>query len=237
VPNMPSVNTREGALSLDLRGDRLNGFWAEPDSAGPFPGVLVIHEISGLTDHIRAVARRLAEDGYVALAIDLFGGRSRAVCLARIFYGILVRPLANGTVGEVQSALDALRRHAKVDPRRAGVIGFCMGGSYALQLACVDGEMRAASVFYAQNPRPLSALAEACPVVGSYPERDFTAGAARELEAWLDAYQVPHDIKIYPGARHSFFNPNGHAHDPVAADDAWRRTMAFFEAHLRGAGR
>ncbi len=108
-----------------------------------------------------------------------------------------------------------------------------MGGSYALQLACVAAGLRAASVFYGQNPRPLEALAHACPVVGNYPELDYTAKEARQLQLVLEQYQVAHDIKLYPGARHSFFNDQGRTYQAEAARDAWRRTMAFFDAHLR----
>lgn len=228
VTSYERVLTAEG-----LAGQRLPTYWAEPAGEGTFPGLVVIHEISGLNDDIRNIARRLAGEGYVAMAVDLFSGRNRAVCLARVFYGLLVRPLGNGTVAEIQAALESLRRHPKVDASRTGAIGFCMGGSYALQLACIDDEMRAASVFYAQNPRPLSALAKACPIVGSYPERDFTARAAAELEARLEQYEVQHDIQTYPGARHSFFNSQGSAYDEPAAADAWRRTMTFFEQYLR----
>lgn len=212
-------------------------YWAEPDGEGPFPGLVVIHEISGLNENIRDITRRLAGESYVAMAVDLFSGRNRAVCMARVFYGLLVRPLGNGTLAEIQAALEALRAHPKVDASRTGAIGFCMGGSYALQLACVDDEMRAASIFYAQNPRPLSALSGACPIVGSYPERDFTAKAGAELKSRLERYEVPYDIRTYPGARHSFFNSQGGSYDKEAADDAWRRTMSFFETHLGEPGR
>ena len=99
-----------------------------------------------------------------------------------------------------------------------------MGGSFALQLACTADDLRAASVFYGQNPRPLEAISRACPIVGNYPERDFTANAARQLEPMLERYHVPHDIKIYPGARHSFFNDQGAAYQAEAATDAWART-------------
>lgn len=233
----PGVDLEEHDRTLVADGLPEGGLpttWAEPRGEGPFPGLVVIHEISGLNQDIRDITRRLAGENYVAVAVDLFSGRNRAVCLARVFYGLLVRPLGNGTVAEIQAALNVLRGHPKVDPSRTGAIGFCMGGSYALQLACVDEEMRAASIFYAQNPRPLSALAEACPIVGSYPERDFTAKAGAELESRLERYEVPHDIRTYPGARHSFFNSQGGSYDEEAADDAWRRTMSFFETHLGG---
>jgi carboxymethylenebutenolidase len=217
------------------QGGTLDAYLAKPAGAGPFPGVVVIHEIFGLNENIRDIARRFAREGYVALALDLFSAGSRVACMARIFHGILVRPLSNGVVGDLRSALDVLRRRSEVNARRVGVIGFCMGGSYALQLACVDEDLRAASVFYGQNPRPLDAVAGSCPIVGSYPEKDFTARAARQLEERLEAHRVAHDIKIYPNARHSFFNDTGPAYNAEAAADAWKRTLAFFDAHLQSA--
>jgi carboxymethylenebutenolidase len=81
------------------------------------------------------------------------------------------------------------------------------------------------------NPRPLEAVAQACPIVGSYPGEDFTARAARQLEPALERYDIAHDIKIYPGAQHSFFN-HGPRHDPEAAEDAWKRMNRFFEEYL-----
>jgi carboxymethylenebutenolidase len=213
----------------------MRAFLVHPDGTGPFPGVVVIHELFGLNDNIRDIAGRFAGEGYAALAVDLFSTASRITCMARIFHGMLIRPVENGVVDDLQAALDFLRARPEVDAARLGAIGFCMGGSYALQLACVAGDLRAASVFYGQNPRPLEAVARACPIVGSYPERDFTANAARQLEPMLKRYQVPYDIKIYPGARHSFFNEDGPAYQAEAAADAWRRTLAFFDAHLRKA--
>jgi carboxymethylenebutenolidase len=211
----------------------MEAYLAMPDGEGPFPGVVVIHEIFGLNENIRQIARRFAEEGYAALPVDLFSTGSRVACLLRIFHGMLLRPLANGVVADLRAAVDFLKRLPEVDPERIGVIGFCMGGSYALQLACVEEDLRVASVFYGMNPRPLEAVARACPIVGSYPEEDFTASAARQLEPLLEEYRVPHDIKIYPGARHSFFNDTGAAYHSGAAADAWRRTLAFFNTHLK----
>lgn len=230
--DMTSIETRD----LTVRGSRdrpMDAYLALPAATtASAPAVLVIHEIHGLTDHIRDVTRRFASEGYAALALDLFSGDTRAFCLLRIFYGILVRPLTNGTVGDLRAAIDFLQGQPGVDSTRVGVIGFCMGGSYALQLACVDDDLRVSAVFYGQNPRPLEVVARACPIVGSYPEKDFTAGAARKLEDTLQRYAVPHDIKIYQGAHHSFFNDTRKNYDAAAAADAWTRTLAFFREHL-----
>jgi carboxymethylenebutenolidase len=215
----------------------MQAFLAAPAGPGPFPGVVVIHEIFGLNDNIRAIARRFANQGYAALAIDLFSTANRVTCMMRIFYGILVRPLKNGTVGDLQSALDYLGAYPNVEGTRLGAIGFCMGGSYALQLACTVDGLRAASVFYGQNPRPLEAVARACPIVGSYPGQDFTANAARQLEPLLERYHVPYDIKVYPDARHSFFNDGRASYHAEAAADAWQRTLSFFDKHLRNPGK
>jgi carboxymethylenebutenolidase len=211
----------------------IDGYLALPAQT-PAPGILIIHEAFGVNDNIRGVARRFAKEGYVALAADLFSSGNRAVCMFRAFYGILVSPLNNGTVQELRAALDYLRGLPEVDTKRIGVIGFCMGGAYALQMACVDNELRAASVFYGQNPRPIEAVQRACPIVGSYPNPDVSTGAGRTLAIKLDEYKIPHDIKIYDGARHSFFNDTRGAYQPDAAADAWKRTLAFFDTHIRG---
>lgn len=226
------------AESLSIRGPSprgrvLDAYLARPADGGPYPGVIVLHELYGLNDNIRDVCQRFAGEGYVALAVDLFSNAVKPLCMARIFYGILINPLRNGTVGELQSVIAALQARPEVDARRVGAIGFCMGGAYALQLACVNGDVRVASAFYGNNPRPLEALARACPIVGSYPEKDITTGDGRALDATLQRFDVPHDVKFYDGARHSFFNdrgPNYHAH---AAADSWARTLAFFTRYLQ----
>jgi carboxymethylenebutenolidase len=231
---MPDTAEQGEMVKVPLgQGRTMDAYLVSPATSRPSPGVVVIHEIYGLSENIRDIARRFAGEGYVALAVDLFSSGSRVACMLRIFYGILLHPLENGTVSDLRSALDFLQIQPGVDPSQVGAIGFCMGGSYALQLACVDESLRASSVFYGQNPRPLDAVARACPIVGSYPEQDFTANAARQLEPMLERHGVPHDIKIYPGARHSFFDETRPAHNPAAAADAWARTLSFFEAHLR----
>ena len=209
----------------------LEAFLVYPEGGDQLPGMVVVHEILGLNDDIRDIARRFASAGYAALAVDLFSTGSRAICMLRIFHGMLIRPLNNGVVGDLRRALVYLGGLVQVDADRIGAVGFCMGGTFALQLACVDDDLKASAVFYGMNPRPLEAVAQACPIVGSYPGEDFTARAARQLEPALERYDVPHDIKVYPGAKHSFFNQGGR-YDSEAAEDAWKRMNSFFEKYL-----
>jgi carboxymethylenebutenolidase len=208
------------------------GYLALPDGNGPHPGVVVIHEAYGLNDNIKDITRRFADSGYAALAVDLFSDRNRAICMARYMAGMLRGSVDRAGVPDLKSALTHLAAQPEVDPNRVGAIGFCLGGSFAIAWACTDDRLKAIAPFYAANPRPLEAVRRLCPVVGSYPEKDFTTKAGRALDAALDQYSIPHDIKIYPGAGHSFFNDTSPAHDKAAAADSWSRVLAFFGQHL-----
>jgi carboxymethylenebutenolidase len=210
----------------------MESFFARPKAGGPFPGLILIHEIYGLNDNIREIAGRFAAEGYAALAVDLFANRGRAFCMMQAFHGLLFRPLGNPLLADLQSAYAFLGELPGVDGKRLGAVGFCMGGGYALQMAVTQQGLKAASVFYGSNPRPLEAVARACPVVGSYPQKDFTARSARELDKALTRYDVAHDIKIYPETRHSFFGRQRTPFEVEAARDAWTRMLAFFSQHI-----
>lgn len=204
-----------------------------PDGDGPHPAVVVIHEAYGLNENIKDIARRFAEEGYAALAVDLFGGRNRAVCMTRFMAGMLGGSVNRYGIQDLKDALTFLAKMPDVDAQRLGAIGFCMGGSFAIAWACTDSRLKAIAPFYGANPRPLdAAVKRSCPVVGSYPERDFTAGAGRKLDGALTRAGIAHDIKVYPGARHSFFNDAGRAYDAAASADAWSRVLAFFAERL-----
>jgi carboxymethylenebutenolidase len=223
---------RTRTISFQSGDDHLEAFFARPERGEPFPGVVVIHEASGLNDNIKDVARRFANQGYAAFAVDLFANRNRAVCMARIMGGMLRGSPDRFGVPDLKRALGVLAEQPYVDEDRLGAIGFCMGGGFAIAWACTDDRLKAIAPYYGANPRPLSAVARSCPVVGSYPGSDFTARSARKLEAELERHGVPHDVKIYPGARHSFFNDRGRSYDPAASEDSWRRTLAFFREHI-----
>ena len=220
------------AVRFPFRDQMLAAYYACPDGPGPFPGIMVVHEAEGVNDHMRAVTRRFAGAGYAALAVDLFGGRNRVVCMARFMARQLVRPLDNASLDELKAGLAWLGQRAEVDAERLGAVGFCMGGSFAIAWACVDPRLKVIAPFYGTNPRPLAAVRRMCPVVGSYPGNDFTASSGRKLDAALSEAGIPHDVKIYPGARHAFFNDQGAAYDPAASADAWGRMLRFFAARI-----
>ncbi len=220
------------SVSFPFGTTQLEGYLARPDGDGPFPGVVVIHEIYGLNENIRDIARRFADVGYVALGVDLFAGRNRAVCMFRFIGEQLFKPLDNNSIRELKTALTFLAEQPGVDNARLGAIGFCMGGSFAIAWACNDDRLKVIAPYYGRYPRPLEAVARLCPVVGSYPSGDFTTADGQKLDVELDRYNIPHDIKIYPSARHSFFNDKGRAYDAAAAQDSWQRVMNFFKEHI-----
>ena len=209
-------------------------YLALPDGAGPHPGIVVVHEAFGLNDNIRGICRRLAAEGYAALGVDLFEGRNRAACMARMFLGAMTANLGYYGVPALKAALGRLAGHPGVDAARIGAVGFCLGGSIILTWACTDSRLTAIAPFYGAAPRPRNAIRRLCPVVGSWPGKDITTRAAGVLETGLTAAGIPHDLKVYPGARHSFFNDQVRVYHPAAAADSWQRVLAFFAVHVRG---
>jgi carboxymethylenebutenolidase len=212
---------------------------ATPPTAGPWPGVVVVHEAFGLTDDIRHQADRFAAEGYLALAPDLYGWGATGRCLIATF-----RTLFSGR-GRALDDIQAARRFLTERDDctgSVGVVGFCMGGGLAV-LVAPDG-FDAAAPNYGEVPKDAArALQGACPVVGSYGGKDRTLkGRAARLESALTALGVEHDVKEYPGASHGFLFPHtGKSrlsepwlvkYDPDAADDAWKRIFAFFDRHL-----
>lgn len=226
-------------------GRRLNAAVARPERAGPHPGVVVIHEVFGDQPEMRAVCEEFARQGYVAVMPNLFRGRGpRPICVART--------MIDASRGKVNDDIDAARswlvQQEEVDGERIGVIGFCMGGGFAL--AYVAGGrpgVRAVAVNYGEVPRESASLRGACPIVGSYGARDKVLGRshAERLSRHLEALAIEHDVKVYDDAGHSFMTQGHHPIGKVvylpmrlgyvqdAAVDAWERVFAFFAARLQ----
>jgi carboxymethylenebutenolidase len=210
------------------------GFLARPEQSGRYPAVIVIHEIWGLVDHIRDVAKRLAREGYVALAVDLFDRK----VISNIEEGRQLRQALTEQkiFGDLDGAFNYLKTLDYVRPDRIGSIGFCMGGGLSWQLACRNKELAAAVVFYGRNPSPIDLVKDIrCPVLGNYAGADkgITEADIELLRQTLAKHGKGFDAKIYPGAPHAFFNDTRETYRPEAAKDAWERTLRFFDGNLK----
>ena len=218
---------------------------AVPSQPGPFPGVVVLHDILGMSLDHRRQADWLAEAGFLGLAVNLYHRGGRLLCIRRVIRDLMAR------TGPAFEDVEAARQWLLARPEcsgKVGVIGFCMGGGFALLLVSGHG-FSAASVNYG-GPLPAEFdefLGTACPVVGSYGGlAKWEQGVADELQRKLERALVPHDVKEYPEAGHSFMNRHGTfllqllriksiGYNDEAAMDARRRIIAFFRTHLASA--
>ena len=217
------------------------GYLAVPaEGAGPWPGVVVIHEAFGLNADIRGKADQMAAHGYLALAHDLYEHKAWIRCVRSAFTQLRARS------GPAFETLDAARSFlaGRADcTGHTGVIGFCMGGGFALLCATRDG-FSAAAINYGEVPKDAeAALAGACPVVGSFGARDLMGTSHPErLQRALAVLQIPHDVEVYPGSGHRFMSPSSGvggavakltrmSYQPADAASAWQRIYAFFGKH------
>jgi len=212
----------------------------------PMPAVVVIFDVFGMTHDLDRVAARFAAEGYCVLIPDLFDHPGpRIFCVVSA-----VRSAMRGTGREfddIKVARDYLNSRPEIDSQRVAIAGFCLGGGFAIVLGS-SGMYKVSAPFYGEVPRKIDALRGSCPMVASYGQRDRPSmvQSAHRLEAFLEELQVPHDLKIYPDAGHSFMNRHtgflaekiaphlpmhSEYHEP-SAEDAWRRLFSFFAVHL-----
>jgi len=213
------------------------GYLARPADGAVHPGVIVIQEWWGLDGHIKDVAERLAREGYVALAPDLYhGGVATEPDEARKLAMALNREQAGH---DLRGAVDYLLSLPEVAPKRLGCIGFCMGGSMALMLAAGTPAVAAAAPFYPGFRPPAEELARIEAELfcafgaddGGIPLDDVKAFERTLRESGRNAV-----VRVYDGAPHSFFNDTKPSYRQVAARDAWERSLALFRRVLAQGG-
>jgi carboxymethylenebutenolidase len=223
------------------------GYLAAPASTGRVPGVVVLHDAAGMSQDLRNQADWLAAEGFLAVAPDLYHP-GKVSCIRTIIRDLIAGRESTWTASAL-SDIESARAWLSLQPGcsgRAGVIGFCMGGGFALLLASGCG-FSASSVNYGgQLPADVDTfLATACPIVASYGAKDrWNQGVAGQLECALERGLVVHDVKEYPDAGHSFMNNHESrwfkvlrfaniGYDEQATLDARRRIAAFFHTHLQ----
>ena len=229
-------------ILIPMVADEMPAYLARPAEAYPVPGVVVIHDVGGMgADHCRQ-AEWLAEAGFLALAVNLFHRGGLLRCVRGIMRDVAAR--SGPTFDDIECCRAWLARQPGCNGQ-VGVIGFCMGGGFAMMLVSGRG-FSASSVNYGGKlPADIEALLEAaCPVVASYGAKDrYTKGVATQLEVLLEKACVPHDVKEYPDAGHSFMNNHqqywfkllritGIAYNEAAAEDARQRISRFFHRHM-----
>jgi carboxymethylenebutenolidase len=224
-------------ITFPSNGGTAQGYLARPADGKPHPGVIVIQEWWGLNDHIKDIARRLAGAGFIALAPDLYHGKvvdepneaqKAAMALDRA-----------EVAKDLRGALVALQGQADVAPKKIGVTGFCMGGGITLAFATQTGaELGAIVPFYpgGYDPTEDDVRAIQCPVQLIFAGKDHsTPEAMRErLRQYLTDNGKTFDMIVYPDADHAFFNDTRpEVYDAAAAEDAWNRTVTWFERYLK----
>jgi carboxymethylenebutenolidase len=214
-------------------GQKASGYLARP--AAPGPGVVVIQEWWGLVPHIQDVAERFAREGFVALAPDLYHGRTTKSPdeAGKMMMSLKIDEAAR----DIDGAIAYLAALPDAVPQRVGIIGFCMGGALSLYSASRNPRVGVCVVFYGIHPNVKPDLeALSAPVLGIYAGRDtFTPPAAvAELDRKLTGLGKRHEFHNYPDADHAFFNDTRpQVYNATAAADAWEKTIAFMRGELR----
>ena len=217
-------------------GDELvYGYFVAPsDMFEPLPAVIMIHEWWGLNDNIRAMADRLAAEGYIVLAVDLYGGKTANS-------SVEARELMLSVVEDPESANENIRSayeflNSTAGAPRVGSLGWCFGGGWSLNTAQLfPDELDASVIYYGQvtddedKLRPINA-----PILGLFAAEDKGI-KVESVEAFgeaLERLRKNHEIHVYAGVGHAFANPTGTSYDEAAAGDAWKRTLEFLDLHL-----
>jgi carboxymethylenebutenolidase len=215
--------------------ETVSGFLALPDGGGKHAAIVVIHEWWGLNDQVKEDAQKLAAQGYVALAVDLYRGK---VATTPDEAHELMRGVPDDRgIRDLEAAFAYLAARPDVKPGKIGSVGWCMGGGWSIKLAMSEPKLAACAVNYGSLPTEAASIAKIqAPVLGNFgaDDRGITPDSVRAFDAAMKGAGKPVDVKIYDGAGHAFENPNNKdGYRPQAAADAWARMDAFFKKTLQ----
>jgi carboxymethylenebutenolidase len=233
-----------GAASKDVTyksgNETIRGILYSPAGKGPFPGIVVVHEWWGLNDWVKEQASKLADQGYVTLAIDLYRGKvATTPNEAHEYMGGVPQDRAKR---DLEAAYEYLESQPNIKKDRIGAIGWCMGGGYALHLAIDEPNLAADVINYgvydyaslAKNPAEVKKIN--APLLGIFgaQDRGIPPTDLKAFQEQMSRQNKKADFSIYPDASHAFENPNNKdGYRPKDAQDAWRKTVVFFAANLK----
>lgn len=228
----PSVNAAD--ITLSSQGEEITAYLAQPTEPGTYPGVLVCHENRGLTSHIRDVARRFAQAGYVAIAPDLLSREGGTDNLDRDqIPGLLSNAGAERHIADFSTAFAYLQNLDTVDGQRIGMTGYCFGGGVTWDVATAIPDLKAAVPFYGRGPALAQVANIQAAVLGVYAEHDTRINAGIDaLQIALENAGVTHQFNTYPGVDHAFHNDTGSRYVEEQATLAWEDTLDWFETYL-----
>ncbi|HUC42260.1 MAG TPA: dienelactone hydrolase family protein [Candidatus Micrarchaeaceae archaeon] len=233
APSGP-VEVKTETVQIPTTKGTIDGYLARPAGNGKFPAILLIHEWWGLNDWIKEEAQKFAEQGYVALAVDLY--RGQVATDAETAHELMRGVPQDLAVDDMKSAHAYLAKRDDVVKEHIGVVGWCWGGGQALELAIHDQQLAAVVVNYGALPTDPNQLQQiVAPVLGNFGAEDkgITPSDVHDFEKAMKNLKRYVDVKIYEGAGHAFENPNNASgYRPEAAADAWQRTLNFFNKTL-----
>lgn len=230
-----AIVTRD--VSYQGKAGDLKAMVAEPQADGPRAAVIIVQEWWGLNAHIRDVASRFAREGYFAIAPDLYSRQGHKVASdANTAAELMGNLKKEDGIEDLKTTVAWLRAQKQTHTSRLGIIGFCMGGSYAMLLPCESKEIAAAAPFYGEVPSDDQIKKLGCPVFYAYGENDgwIQRKDVDRLAADLNKFDKRGGVKIYPGCSHGFFNDTrADVYRPVEAKDAWEHTLKLFAENLK----
>jgi len=219
----------------EVNDELVYGHFAIPsDMVDPLPAIIVIHEWWGLNDNVRAMADRLAGEGYIVLAVDLFGGKVAATPEQARLLMLSVVEDPEPAAENIRQAYNFVRDTGGA-PRIAS-LGWCFGGGWSLNTAMLfPDDLDAAVIYYGQvtdddeKLQPINV-----PILGLFGDADegIPIESVRRFEAALERLRKDFEIRVYPGVGHAFANPTGQTYNAEAAEDAWQRTLEFLSQNL-----
>jgi carboxymethylenebutenolidase len=223
-------------VSYKSGDETVQGLIFTPPGKGPFPALIVIHEYWGLNDWVKEQASKLADQGYVALAVDLY--RGKIATTPDMAHELMRGVPEDRAKRDLHAAFEFLASQPNVRKDRIGSIGWCMGGGYSLDVALQEPTLAADVINYghlATDPEALKKIN--APILGLFggQDRGITPDDVHKFEQALKKLGKKVEIKIYPDAGHAFENPNNkEGYRPEDAADAWKRTVDFLAATLKG---